>query len=1224
MVMRLLYTLGIYLYAFGVRVCSLWNNKARQMCRGWRDVWHRLDDGASRQHKTAWFHASSLGEFEQARPVLEQFKIEHPDYYILVSFFSPSGYEVRKHYAQADCVCYLPMDTMRNAHRWVQRVRPTVVFFVKYDFWFNYMHCLQRAAVPTYLFSAIFRPNQYFFRWYGRWYVHQLECFTHLFVQNNESLQLLRGHGITRCSIAGDTRFDQVCRIAASAKQYTEIEQFINGRRVLMAGSSWEPDEQQLKYFIDHTNLDICLIVAPHVISDTHLTAITTLFGVDRCVRYSVLKEQPAAYGDKLILIIDNMGMLSSLYGYARVAYIGGGFGQGIHNILEALTYGKPVCFGPNYHKFQEARDILRCGGGFTYTRPEELTRQLTTWFTNEEQYRQASEASARYVREHVGASRKILDRVSSRLLSLLVVVVTMQSLSSCCVSKYLHNDEYILAANHYDIITDSTNIAGVENVFNPSQYSIQNPNKYLLGLVRVKMRLYCMSNPADSGWVNRYLRRKGEAPVIYNDNSTQLTANQFEGLLYTKGCFQSEVSYDTLHRKRHDVAVTYHIKPSPRYRIAHVDYRAETPNVERYLLQQWSKRSLLRVGDYYDQDVITNERNQLVEQLRNDGFYYASKELIQFTVDTTVGEHQLNITLYVNNPIVYNAEDLMMERPLQQYIIDRIHVYPSVANATDRYDAIRLDTLQLHYTQGGHSADYVFHYDSTMDLRPSTIARALSLYSQELYRTTTVTRSYNSLLNLNQYRYINIDFVPSPRDVVNADSIGRMDAVIVLRRGTKRKLSLSLEVNNSSPLTADTSGSLLSSGNFGIETILSYQNKNLLGGAELLQLDGSFLIELPKLFANRENAGRKWSVFESGLDASLDIPRVLLPNVFGLGQRIKPHTIIKAGVNYQDRYYFERLLLNTSWGYSVSANRMEQHQLLPIELTFARFFDIDSTFWQRIERSSASSRLKYQYSDHFIMDARYDYVFTNQQFNQRRNFTYLHFSVESAGNVLALLSNTLSWNSDTSGIHTIYGVPYSQYIRFNSEVKHYFYFGLKSTFVTRMLLGVGIPYGNSSNMQMPYEKSFFGGGPSTMRAWHLRRLGPGIYAPEDNLIERTGDMTIVVNTEARFPIFGIFEGALFADIGNVWLVHESASMPGGTFSLKTFLPSLAVGSGFGIRANFFSIITLRLDVGIPLYDPSYDEGQRWRIRHWKDYTVDIRQFYFGPLTLNIGIDYPF
>ena len=409
--MRYIYSFGIKCYALCVRLASLFNPKARQMLAGWKRTFGRLAVAPVGKGKTAWFHASSLGEFEQARPVLEEFRKRHPEYRICVTFFSPSGFEVRKNYPNADFVCYLPMDTRSNAIRFVNLLRPSVAFFAKYDFWFNYLEQLRSRNVPTYIFSSIFRPNQYFFKWYGKWFLKQLKsCFTHIFVQNEESMELLQSHGLEHVSIAGDTRFDRVHTIALEAQQNEKVEQFLSwhpDNAVLMAGSSWEPDETHLLHYLQHRGERLSLIIAPHVISDHHLDWIEKdlLKGVP-CVRYTRMDK---ADTQARVLIIDNMGMLSSLYRYAYVAYIGGGFGVGIHNILEAVTFGKPVVFGPNYHKFKEAVDIIAQQGGSSFDTYSQLETYLDSLFDNTEAYSKASERCIHYMNNHLGATELIL-----------------------------------------------------------------------------------------------------------------------------------------------------------------------------------------------------------------------------------------------------------------------------------------------------------------------------------------------------------------------------------------------------------------------------------------------------------------------------------------------------------------------------------------------------------------------------------------------------------------------------------------------------------------------------------------------------------------------------------------------------------------------------------------------------------------------------------------------
>ena len=372
-----MYNLIIYIYQLGVIITSLFNEKVRKMWRGEREAIRILKEKVDPNAKYVWFHAASLGEFEQGRPLIEQLRQDHPEYKILLTFFSPSGYEVRKNYAGADIICYLPLDTITNARRFLRNIRPVMAFFIKYEFWYNYLHILKHRGVPVYSVSSIFRPGQIFFRWYGRQYSHVLKCFTHFFVQNEISKELLGTIGITNVSIVGDTRFDRVLQIKAAAKQLPIVEAFLSqpksgaaesgsaeAPKVFVAGSSWPPDEDIfIPFFNEHR--DWKLIIAPHVIGEEHLKQIESKLAGRKVARYSSLEdpENPEIPDNLEVLIIDCFGLLSSIYHYADVTYVGGGFGVGIHNTLEAAVWDVPVIFGPNNERFQEAQGLKACGG---------------------------------------------------------------------------------------------------------------------------------------------------------------------------------------------------------------------------------------------------------------------------------------------------------------------------------------------------------------------------------------------------------------------------------------------------------------------------------------------------------------------------------------------------------------------------------------------------------------------------------------------------------------------------------------------------------------------------------------------------------------------------------------------------------------------------------------------------------------------------------------------
>lgn len=457
-----MYNIAIYIYLIGVAIGSLFNKKIKKMWRGECEAVDLLKEKVDPTAKYVWFHAASLGEFEQGRPLIEQLRATHPEYKILLTFFSPSGYEVRKNYEGADIVCYLPLDTIRNARRFLRAVHPVMAFFIKYEFWYNYLHILKHRGVPVYSVSSIFRPGQVFFKWYGRNYAKVLHCITHFFVQNEVSLQLLKGIGIDEATVVGDTRFDRVLQIKEQAKELPIVEAFkgINGKgdackeelsengckrdlsedackdnlsedackrvlsedackgdlsengckgcKVFVAGSSWQPDEDIfIRFFNDHP--DWKLIIAPHVIGEDHLAYILDKLQM-KAVRYTQATEQSAA--EARCLIIDCFGLLSTIYRYGEIAYVGGGFGVGIHNVPEAAVWGVPVLFGPNNKRFQEAQDLLACKGSFEVTDYDSFNTIISRLISDDKFRHQCGEASANYVKSRSGATDIIMKSV--------------------------------------------------------------------------------------------------------------------------------------------------------------------------------------------------------------------------------------------------------------------------------------------------------------------------------------------------------------------------------------------------------------------------------------------------------------------------------------------------------------------------------------------------------------------------------------------------------------------------------------------------------------------------------------------------------------------------------------------------------------------------------------------------------------------------------------------
>lgn len=414
--MKWLYDFGIRTYGIGSRVMALRNEKARLFVDGRRNA---LDNLRALTEKNApegydyWFHAASLGEFEQARPLIEKLKETDPKLKILLSFFSPSGYKVRHNYEYADAVVYLPADSRKNAKTFLDIARPRHAVFVKYEFWLNFLDALKDLDIPTYLISAIFRPSQHFFKWYGGTFRKRLECYTHLFVQDANSLELLKGIGVNHVSVTGDTRFDRVHRIMTEGKTFEAIEHWCNETFTLVAGSSWPKDEEKYLSWIN-SHPEVKVIIAPHEFDAQRIERLRAQLKQPSQLWSETEIESPTGLSTNTqTLIVNTFGKLSSLYRYASAVIIGGGFGAGIHNINEAAVYGVPVIFGPNNKKFKEASDLKTLGGGFEFHTSSELSELLDRMVEDSTFLRTASESAGRYIKENLGATDAIFDMIT-------------------------------------------------------------------------------------------------------------------------------------------------------------------------------------------------------------------------------------------------------------------------------------------------------------------------------------------------------------------------------------------------------------------------------------------------------------------------------------------------------------------------------------------------------------------------------------------------------------------------------------------------------------------------------------------------------------------------------------------------------------------------------------------------------------------------------------------
>lgn len=422
--MKLLYNIFIFLYSSSIRIASLFNGKAKQWVEGRKDILTRIKEEQLSDKQIIWVHCASLGEFEQARPVIEKLRTTYSDHSIFLTFFSPSGYEVRKNYELADYIYYLPVDTRENARQFISYVNPKLVIFIKYEFWFNYIDELYRNKIPQIFVSVIFRPSQHFFSSWGGWFAHQLNKVTYLFVQNDKSIELLDDIGIHHAQVSGDTRFDRVIQLPDEPVTFPVIKKFKGNSRLLMAGSTWQPGEKILLDILNNSEEDFKLVIAPHLINNEHITDLLNRFQSFTPVLYSNVSTDETSGQIKNIeqskvMIIDSIGMLSQLYRYADIAYVGGGFGVGIHNLLEVSTYGIPVLFGPNYKRFREAVELNDIGGGFPINNSDEFSEVFHKLMKDKDAYKTSASVARQYVIDNAGATNLVINKVKEYIVAI-------------------------------------------------------------------------------------------------------------------------------------------------------------------------------------------------------------------------------------------------------------------------------------------------------------------------------------------------------------------------------------------------------------------------------------------------------------------------------------------------------------------------------------------------------------------------------------------------------------------------------------------------------------------------------------------------------------------------------------------------------------------------------------------------------------------------------------
>jgi len=748
------------------------------------------------------------------------------------------------------------------------------------------------------------------------------------------------------------------------------------------------------------------------------------------------------------------------------------------------------------------------------------------------------------------------------------------------------------------------------QNLLVKNKIEIQNPNKAisssdLESLVQPKTNDRFLGIFPIKLWFNSVFKNGGEKPVVVDKSMIEESKDQMKSFLNNNGFYDSEINHE-IASMHNDVKkkVIYKIELSKPYRIKSIVYNIPDDSVAALVVKNNQNR-LIRTGSIFNSATLDQERQRLSNILRDHGYFAFSKDYIFFEADTTIGQREVDLTLRIKN--VRTQENGPDGKPVyanhKVYYINKVTIHPD--HNLLMSDSIHNDTLIATYTntESSHTNQYKFIYVPPLKIRPEVISRSMFVDTERKYNATDASQTYRKLNELNIYRYVDVNFKENDHKIPADDRKGYLDCTVNLRRNPVNSYSIEFQGTNSG-------------GDLGVATYLVYQNKNLFRGAEVLnvRLKGALEAQNSGYDAEILNAQKWWlfNTFEAGVDVSLYIPKFLAPiNDDVFSRYFRPKTTIGIGYNIQDRIEYDRIITNATFGYEWSQNNFVKHILYPADVNLIK---VNTTAYFDSLLSTETERFRNQYTDHMILGGRYSYMYSNQEINKIKNFMYFRGDIEAAGNLLDLAVGASNTQKNDEGFYTVFGIRYAQYFKVNGDFRYYIMLDNNHSIAIRSFGGIAIPYGNS--IDIPYEKGYFGGGANGMRAWTLRYLGPGSYVKPDNRadIERVGDILIEGSLEYRFPIYRFFTGGLFYDIGNIWLLRDNETYPGGKFYGDKFINQLAMDAGLGIRLDF-SYFIFRIDFAQRIKDPARQEGDR--------FVIGADAGWFKPV-LNLGIGYPF
>lgn len=761
---------------------------------------------------------------------------------------------------------------------------------------------------------------------------------------------------------------------------------------------------------------------------------------------------------------------------------------------------------------------------------------------------------------------------------------------SSCSVKKFIPKDRYLVGK--YKLQFEGKNQHPQVNLSDVKRYIQPKPNKKLL-FTRLNLWLY-YKNQKNPTKLNKWLNKKmGQKPVYFYPGDADESMKSMKRYMEDIGFFNAKVRYKVTKKKK-VASVSYFVTPNRPYRYDSIFYTYQDTTLARFLK---GKKSLqhLHKGDVFNINRLDDQRNKIAEALRNKGYYYFNRNYIQFVVDSNMRKHSVLVNVVIRPRTIPDVDHpgKTISKPHIRYVVKKVRVFPNfqAANPTT-YDTVN---HVIRFKRDTNRYQYRFILTPARRFKLNAFDNAIKIKPNRYFSDLSVQKTYNNLFNFNVLRTVNIGFDTTGAGRNDSLNLGYLNARILMQTGKLNTISVETVGTNSS-------------GNLGVTGAVSYSNRNIFHGGEVLNLSVTGGFEAEKQAAVSGGSFAFFNTFETGINASIYFPMVLFP-FRSVPLTGNSRTSVDMGFNYQVRPYYTLRITNADFGYSWDQNKYIRHILTPVNLNFVKVNPTPA--FAKILAQETNLSLKEQYSSHMIVGLKYSFIYNNQQQNQVGNFNYFRLDIETSGNLLNAFNHLIGSKKDAGGSYNIFGVNYSQFVRINADYRHYFQFNKKgNVFVLRGLVGMAIPYGNSS--EIPYEKGFYAGGANDMRGWHFRMLGPGGFSGKD-LYERIGDIQLEANAEYRFPIYDFFKGALFLDAGNIWNYNASAAYPNGQFQWNTFLRQVAIDGGFGLRFDFTYFI-FRFDVAAPFRDPSYPLGQRWRLGqlNWKDFVG------------NFGIGYPF